>query len=44
MSTIRHRTVIVLDQDVFVREAGDPAHPTLVLLPGYPSSTRPTSG
>ena len=26
--------------EVFVREAGDPDRPTLVLLPGYPSSTR----
>ncbi|HJP73919.1 MAG TPA: alpha/beta hydrolase [Pseudonocardiaceae bacterium] len=40
MSAIRHRTVEVADLHVFVREAGDPDKPTLVLLPGYPSSTR----
>jgi pimeloyl-ACP methyl ester carboxylesterase len=40
MSTIRHRTLDVEHLDIFVREAGDPTRPTLVLLPGYPSSTR----
>jgi pimeloyl-ACP methyl ester carboxylesterase len=40
MSAIRHRTVEIDGRTVFVREAGDPARPTLVLLPGYPSSTR----
>jgi pimeloyl-ACP methyl ester carboxylesterase len=40
MSAIRHRTVAVDGLEVFVREAGDPNRPTLVLLPGYPSSTR----
>jgi pimeloyl-ACP methyl ester carboxylesterase len=40
MSAIRHRAVTVDGLSVFVREAGDPAKPTLVLLPGYPSSTR----
>jgi pimeloyl-ACP methyl ester carboxylesterase len=40
MSVIRHRTVRVDDLDVFVREAGDPARPTLVLLHGFPSSSR----
>ena len=40
MSAIRHRTVSVDGLEVFVREAGDPDRPTLVLLPGYPSSTR----
>ncbi len=40
MTAIRHRTISVEGLDVFVREAGDPARPTLVLLPGYPSSTR----
>ena len=40
MSAIRHRTVSVDGLEVFVREAGDPRRPTLVLLPGYPSSTR----
>jgi pimeloyl-ACP methyl ester carboxylesterase len=37
---IRHRTIPVDGLQVFVREAGDPARPTIVLLPGYPSSTR----
>lgn len=40
MSAIRHRTLDVDGLGVFVREAGDPDRPTLVLLPGYPSSTR----
>jgi pimeloyl-ACP methyl ester carboxylesterase len=40
MPAIRHRTVTVDGLDVFVREAGDPDNPTIVLLPGYPSSTR----
>ncbi len=40
MSVIRHRTVCVDGIAVFVREAGDPARPTLVLLHGFPSSSR----
>lgn len=40
MPVIRHRTVRVNDLNVFVREAGDPARPTLVLLHGFPSSSR----
>jgi pimeloyl-ACP methyl ester carboxylesterase len=40
MSVIRHRTVRIDDTAVFVREAGDPARPTLVLLHGFPSSSR----
>lgn len=40
MPAIRHRSINVDAVNVFVREAGDPDHPTLVLLPGYPSSTR----
>src|ERR1700748_732612 len=40
MPAIRHRRIRIGDLDVFVREAGDPARPTIVLLPGYPSSTR----
>jgi pimeloyl-ACP methyl ester carboxylesterase len=40
MSAIRHRTIETDGLHVFVREAGDPDRPTLVLLPGYPSSTR----
>jgi pimeloyl-ACP methyl ester carboxylesterase len=40
MPAIRHRSVTVDGLDVFVREAGHPEKPTIVLLPGYPSSTR----
>lgn len=40
MSVIRHHTVNVEDLAIFIREAGNPATPTLVMLPGYPSSTR----
>lgn len=40
MPAIRHRHVEVEGLKTFVREAGDPERPTLVLLPGYPSSTR----
>ncbi len=40
MPSIRHRTVEIEGLSVFVREAGDAADPTIVLLPGYPSSTR----
>ncbi|MFJ8958050.1 alpha/beta fold hydrolase [Lentzea sp. NPDC102401] len=40
MPAIRHHHVEVDGLKVFVREAGDASRPTLVLLPGYPSSTR----
>ena len=40
MPAVRHRRIQVDGLDVFVREAGDPGRPTIVLLPGYPSSTR----
>lgn len=40
MTMFRHRHVEVDGLQVFIREAGDPSHPTLVLLPGYPSDTR----
>jgi pimeloyl-ACP methyl ester carboxylesterase len=40
MPAIRHRTINVDGLQVFVREAGDPSRPAIVLLPGYPSSTR----
>lgn len=40
MPAIRHHFVEIDDLKIFVREAGDPARATLVLLPGYPSSTR----
>ena len=35
----RHRTARVGDLDIFYREAGDPAAPTLLLLHGFPSSS-----
>jgi pimeloyl-ACP methyl ester carboxylesterase len=34
-----HRTIAVDGVEVFYREAGDPANPTLVLLHGFPSSS-----
>lgn len=40
MPAIRHHKINIDGLDVFVREAGDPGRPTLVLLPGFPSSTR----
>lgn len=40
MPPIRHRTLRIDALDIFVREAGAENSPTLVLLPGYPSSTR----
>jgi pimeloyl-ACP methyl ester carboxylesterase len=40
MPAIRHRFVPLDGLNVFVREAGQPDRPTIVLLPGYPSSTR----
>jgi pimeloyl-ACP methyl ester carboxylesterase len=40
MPVIRHRTIRITDVDVFVREAGEPTRPTLVLLHGFPSSSR----
>ena len=40
MPAIAHRTVTVDGLNLFVREAGNPDRPTIVLLPGYPSSTR----
>lgn len=40
MPAISHRIIEIDGLDVFVRDAGDPTRPTLVLLPGYPSSTR----
>ncbi|MFF0560689.1 alpha/beta fold hydrolase [Streptomyces sp. NPDC004266] len=36
---LRARTATVDGLDVFYREAGDPANPTLVLLHGFPSSS-----
>lgn len=40
MPAIRHHSLTIDHLHVFVREAGDRDRPTLVLLPGYPSSTR----
>lgn len=37
--TTRFRTASIAGQEIFYREAGDPAHPTLVLLHGFPSSS-----
>ncbi|MFC4052706.1 alpha/beta fold hydrolase [Actinomadura syzygii] len=36
---VRHHTVQIQGLDVFYREAGDPAKPTLVLLHGFPTSS-----
>ncbi|WUH98661.1 alpha/beta hydrolase [Spirillospora sp. NBC_00431] len=36
---VRHHTVQIEGLDVFYREAGDPADPTLVLLHGFPTSS-----
>jgi pimeloyl-ACP methyl ester carboxylesterase len=35
----RHRTATIEGWEVFYREAGDPSHPTVVLLHGFPSSS-----
>ncbi|GAA4198553.1 alpha/beta hydrolase [Streptosporangium oxazolinicum] len=35
----RYRTVTVLGQEIFYREAGDPEAPILLLLHGYPTSS-----
>jgi pimeloyl-ACP methyl ester carboxylesterase len=40
MATFRHRTIEIDGQSVAVREIGDPSRPTIVLLPGFPSSSR----
>ncbi|MFF2014094.1 alpha/beta fold hydrolase [Streptomyces sp. NPDC058195] len=39
MTAVRHHTVRIDGLDVFYREAGDPAAPTLVLLHGFPTSS-----
>lgn len=39
MSAVHHHTVQIQGQDVFYREAGDPARPTVVLLHGFPTSS-----
>lgn len=38
-AAVRHRTAQVQGLEVFYREAGDPAAPTLVLLHGFPTSS-----
>lgn len=40
MTAICYRHLEIDRVKVFVREAGDPRRPTVVLLPGFPSSTR----
>lgn len=39
MVEVKHRTANVDGVDVFYREAGDPADPTLLLLHGFPTSS-----
>ncbi|WP_265522836.1 alpha/beta fold hydrolase [Oerskovia flava] len=39
MATVHHRTRTVHGYEIFYREAGDPAAPTIVLLHGYPTSS-----
>jgi pimeloyl-ACP methyl ester carboxylesterase len=36
----KHRTVQIDGLDIFYREAGDRAHPTLLLLHGFPTSSQ----
>ena len=38
-TTVRFNTITVDGLDIFYREAGDPAHPTLLLLHGFPTSS-----
>ena len=40
LTKTKHRTVSVDGLDIFYREAGDPADPTLLLLHGLPTSSR----
>ncbi len=37
--TIRHRRTLVDGVEIFSREAGDPANPTILLLHGFPTSS-----
>ncbi|MQY13725.1 Haloalkane dehalogenase [Streptomyces sp. RB5] len=39
MTTIHHRTAEIDGLEIFYREAGDPAAPTLLLLHGFPTSS-----
>jgi len=36
---VAYRTVMIEDVEIFYREAGDPTHPTIVLLHGFPTSS-----
>ncbi len=38
-TVVRYQTMSIDGLDVFYREAGDPAHPTILLLHGFPSSS-----
>ena len=38
-SNISYRTVTIEDVEIFYREAGNPDHPTLLLLHGFPTSS-----
>ncbi|MFE9580409.1 alpha/beta fold hydrolase [Nocardia sp. NPDC006044] len=38
-NAVQHHTANIQGMDVFYREAGDPANPTIVLLHGFPSSS-----
>jgi pimeloyl-ACP methyl ester carboxylesterase len=39
-TVVRHKTVQLGDTSIFYREAGDPRSPTILLLHGFPSSSR----
>ena len=36
---VAYRTVTVEDVEIFYREAGNPEHPTILLLHGFPTSS-----
>ncbi len=38
-TNIAYRTVTIEDVEIFYREAGNPDHPTLLLLHGFPTSS-----
>ena len=39
MPTVHHRYATIDGHRLFYREAGDPRHPTIVLLHGFPTSS-----
>ncbi len=39
MSDVKYKTVSINGVDIFYREAGNPKHPTLLLLHGFPTSS-----